>query len=202
MKILLLGANGRTGREIIKRALDAGDFITALVRSEDKLIDITHPHLSVYTGNVCNSSTLKEILPGHDVVISTLGPKLPTKTACAIYSDSAKAIVDAMQESDVNRLLVTSTALLYPSRTLLERIIHLIARHSAKNAGLMEASIRSSSLDWTIARMGFLNDKLSNNYIMAESSGGAISRSAVASFLLTEARESTHVHKVVGLSEK
>ncbi|MCG9727546.1 NAD(P)-dependent oxidoreductase [Vibrio brasiliensis] len=206
MKILLLGANGRTGREILNRALRAGDSVTALVRSEDRLADITHSQLSVHVGNVCDSNDLKKIISGHDLVISTLGPRLPTKAACTIYSDSAKAIVDAMQDCGVKRLLVTSTALLFPTNKLLDRILRFVARHSARNASLMEETIRASSLEWTIARLGFLNDKTSIDYRQAEGAlpegGGAISRAAVANFLLSEAKQPVHVHNVVGISNK
>lgn len=202
MQIILLGANGRTGREVLSRALDSGDSVTALVRAEDRLADVTHSRLDVRVGNVCDSSALKEILPGHDLLISTLGPRMPTKVACTIYSESAIAIVDAMQECGVTRLLVTSTALLFPSDKLLDRVLRLVARHNVRNAGLMEETIRSSNLEWTIARMGFLSDKFSMDFRLAEGAfpgGGSISRAAVAHFLLTEAKESKYPRKVVGL---
>ncbi|CAM3062725.1 hypothetical protein VITU102760_18965 [Vibrio tubiashii] len=70
----------------------------------------------------------------------------------------------------------------------------------------MEETIRSSGLEWTIARVGFLNDKASIDYRQAECSlpegGGAISRAALANFLLSEAKQSVHVHNVVGISNK
>ncbi len=203
MNIFLLGANGRTGREILSRALDAGDTVTALVRTKDRLADIAHSRLNVHAGSVCDSTTLKDILPGHDVVISTLGPRMPTKAACTIYSESATAIVDAMKECGVNRLLVTSTALLFPSEKLLDRILGFIAMHNARNAGLMEETIRTSNLEWTIARLGFLSDKSSIDFRLAEGAlpdgGGSISRAAVAHFLLTEAKQSVYVNKIIGL---
>ena len=67
----------------------------------------------------------------------------------------------------------------------------------------MEERIRSSSLDWTIARTGFLTNDGATSYRHAEGAspkgGGSISRAAVACFLLTEAQESTHLRQVVGL---
>lgn len=203
MKIILLGANGRTGREILNRALNAGDAVTAVVRSEDSLTDVSHSQLSIQIANVCDPNALKQILPGHDIVISTLGPRMPTKVACAIYSEFAKAIVEAMKVCGVKRLLVTSTALLFPSGKLLDRILGFIARPSVRHAGLMEGINSASDLEWTIARMGFLNDKSSKNFRVAEGTlpdgGSSISRAAVAHFFLTEAKQSSYVNKVVGL---
>ncbi|MGK7910671.1 MAG: NAD(P)-dependent oxidoreductase [Synechococcus sp.] len=203
MKIALLGANGKTGRQIIGRALDAGDTVTALVRTEDRLADVTHKHLNVRIANVCNSDALKAVLPEHDIVISTLGPRKPTKTACAIYSESATAIVEAMQQSGVTRLIVMSTALLFPSDKLSDRVLNWIAKHNAQSAKTMEETIRTSNLDWTIVRTGFLNSNNSTEYRTAVGAfpdgGGSISRAAVARFLLTEARECKHLRQIVGL---
>ena len=189
----------------MSRALDAGDTVTAFVRDEDRLADVTLSRLNVYVGNVCDARDLKEILPGHDLFISTLGPRTPTKAACTIYSKSAVAIVEAMQECGVKRLLVTSAALLFRSDGLLDRFLRFVARHNARNAGLMEQTICASSLEWTIARLGFLNDKNSMDFRLAEGAfpdGGSISRAAVASFLLSEAKKSKYLYKVVGLYGK
>lgn len=204
MNLVLLGANGRTGREVLGRALSAGDRVTALVRGEDKLGDISHERLEVHVGNACDPGDLEAVLPGHDVLISTLGPRLPTKAASAVYSDSAASIVDAMQGSGVNRLLVTSSALLFPSDKLLDRVLRRLTPNVVREAGLMEERIRSSSLDWTIARVGFLTNDPATGYRhctgASPKGGGSISRAAVARFLLAEARESAHVGQVVGLS--
>lgn len=204
MNVVLLGANGRTGREVLGQALSAGDRVTALVRVADNLGDVSHERLEVRVGDACNPGVLEAILPGHDVLISTLGPRLPTKAATAVYSDSAASIVDAMQGSGVNRLLVTSSALLFPSDRLLDRALRRLTPNVVREAGRMEERIRSSSLDWTIARMGFLTNDPATGYRHATGAspegGGSISRAAVARFLLAEAREAAHVGQVVGLS--
>ena len=203
MNIVLLGANGRTGREVLGRALSAGDTVTALVRAAGKLDDLGHERMAVRVGNVCDPKVLEALLPGHDVVISTLGPRLPTKAASAVYSDSAASIVEAMQGSDVNRLLVTSSALLFPSTKLLDRVLRRLTPNVVREAGRMEERIRSSGLDWTIARTGFLTNDGATGYRHAEGvlpeGGGSISRAAVACFLLADARQSAHIRQVVGL---
>lgn len=204
MNIVLLGASGRTGREVLVRALSAGDGVTALVRAEGKLADLSHERLEVHVGSACNPRVLAALLPGRDVVISTLGPRRPTKASAAVYADSARAIVGAMEGSDVNRLLVTSSVLLFPSGRLRDRVLRGLVRSIVQEARCMEELICASSLDWTIARTGFLTNDASTAYRHAEGAspkcGGSISRAAVASFLLTEARQSAHLRQVVGLS--
>ena len=204
MNIVLLGANGRTGREVLVRALSAGDTVTALVRAEGKLADLGHERLEVHVGSACDPRVLEKLLPGHHVVISTLGPRRPTKASAAIYSESANSIVDAMQASDVNRLLATSSALLFPSDRLRDRALRGLVRNVVKEARRMEDRIRASSLDWTIVRIGFLTDDATTEYRHAKGAspegGGSVSRAAVACFLLTAARQPTRLRQVVGLS--
>ncbi len=203
MKILLLGANGRTGREFLARALSAGHTVTGLVRAEDRLADVSHERLRVRVGDPCDASVLKPLLPGHDLVVSVLGPRLPSKAASAVYPESAAALVDALQASGVDRLLVTSSALLFPPDTLSVRVLRRLVPRIVEGARRMEERIVSSSLDWTIARTGFLtNDSETTHRLgvgMLPEGAGPVSRAAVSSFLLQEAQHGSHRRKVVGL---
>jgi len=204
MKLLLLGANGRAGREILSQGLAAGNSITALVRTKNRLSDVSHPRLQVCAGDVCDSRFLEPIIAGHDAVISVLGPRLPTKLACEIYSKSARSIVAAMLKTDVSRLLVTSTALLFPSSKLSDQFLRWVAKQNIVHAGLMEKHIISSSLEWTIVRCGFLTNSNDMNLRSANNlfpeGGGSISRAALAKFFINEASDPNCLGQVVGLS--
>ncbi len=54
MRILVIGASGGTGREIVKQALEAGHDVTALVRNPAKF-SLAHEHLTVARGNVMDA---------------------------------------------------------------------------------------------------------------------------------------------------
>ena len=203
MKIALLGANGRTGRLVIRQALAAGDTVTGLVRSADSLSDVQHDRLQVRVGDVCDPEFLRTVVPGHDAIISTVGPRSPMKSACTIYPLSAAAIAEAMQATGLQRVLITSTALLFPPSGLFDHVLRVIARNNQKAAGLMEERISDANLEWTFARTGFLTDGADKEFRKAEGAmpdgGGSISRSALANFLLTELKKSDHVGEAVGL---
>ncbi len=203
MRILLLGANGKTGREVLARALKQGHRVTALVRSEDRLADTRHDALIVKVGNVCDPSVLRPLVPGHDLVISVLGPRRPTKAATAIYHESATAIVDAMRHGKVKRLLLMSSALLFPDDSLSVRALRWLVPNNVQSARRMEEWIIGSELHWTIVRTGFLNTKSETRCRIGRGvlpeGGGAVSRAAVAEFLLSEAVQSAHVKKIVGV---
>lgn len=205
MKIVLLGANGRTGRLVMRQALATGHTVTGLVRSADSLSDVHHDRLQVRVGNVSDPTFLKDVLPGHDAVVSTVGSRSPMKSACAIYSDSAAAIAEAMQATGLKRVLITSTALLFPPSGIFDHVIRVIARNNQKAAALMEDLIRNAGLDYTFARTGFLTNGDDPNFTKAEGAvpdgGGSISRLALANFLVTELKQSDHVGEVIGLCE-
>lgn len=204
--MLLLGANGRTGREIIKLSLKANSPITAVVRNKESLNDINHPLLEVIEADATNSEQLSPIISNHDTIISTLGPKTPREKDCAIYSNSASAITDAANNQSPKRLLIISTALLFPNHSLVNKILGFIARHNVAHAKLMEDRIKSSSLDWTIVRVGFLTNKPSDEFHLLTdampTASRSISRSALAHFLFKEVSEQKYNQQTVGLCAK
>ena len=84
MKLVVLGANGRTGKHVLDAALADGCDVTAVVRREDALRDVTHDKLKVVVGDPCDPSFLATVFQGQDAVISTLGGRRPTKAATSV----------------------------------------------------------------------------------------------------------------------
>jgi putative NADH-flavin reductase len=72
MRLFLIGANGRTGTEIIDLARTRGHEVTAFVRSPQKLTPAGS--LTVVQGDPLRSETIAAALPGHDAVLSAIGP--------------------------------------------------------------------------------------------------------------------------------
>ncbi|WP_353807616.1 NAD(P)-dependent oxidoreductase [Agromyces sp. SYSU T00194] len=70
--IAVLGATGRTGREIVVRALAKGHHVTALVRRPDAL-GVEDEHLSVVVGDATDRDAIDRVLDGVDAVVSSLG---------------------------------------------------------------------------------------------------------------------------------
>jgi len=99
--------------------------------------------------------------------------------------------------------MVTSSALLFPADGLLARILPRLVPKVVSEAQRIEDLIRAPGLDWTIARTSFLTNDNATGYRLASGAlperAGAISRAAVAHFLLTEAKRSAYRRQVVGL---
>ena len=77
MKILVLGATGRTGRLFTRKALEQGHTVTAYVRNPHKARTLqgTHPNLTIIPGTLDDAGRLAAASSGQDVMVGTLGQK-------------------------------------------------------------------------------------------------------------------------------
>src|SRR5712691_8079713 len=112
MKLFVIGATGRTGREIVQQALARGHQVTAFVRSPER-ITLKNARLTVRKGNVMDETQLFDAIENHDAVLSTLGPREVFKPSSMLH-DSALATTRAMNRSGVKRLVVLSAAAHFP----------------------------------------------------------------------------------------
>ena len=77
MKILVLGATGRTGRFFTRKALEEGHSVTAYVRNPDKARTLlgAHQNLTITPGTLNDAKRLAAASAGQDVMVSLLGQK-------------------------------------------------------------------------------------------------------------------------------
>lgn len=204
MKLVVLGANGGTGQHVLRAALEDGMTVTAIVRSEGKRPKIDHPNLKTVVGDPCDPAFLKTVLRGQDALISTLGGRAPTKSATSVYYRSADAIVEAAWDTGLKRVLVTSTALLFPEQTLLGTLLQYLVPNVVRSADKMEKVLQSSGLNWTAARAGFLNDAREATYRAAKGAlpkdGTAVPRLALARFLVDAVQNPETNYAAYGVS--
>ena len=87
MNLTVFGATGGVGRHVVTQALDRGDHVTAYVRNPVKL-DVTHPALTVVSGELTDRDAIGQAVRGADAVISALGPSLNRKASWAARSST------------------------------------------------------------------------------------------------------------------
>ena len=195
MNLLVIGATGGTGTEVIKQALAAGHRVTALVRDPNKL-PLQHPALRVVQGDVLDATAVARALEGCEAVVSALGVKLGQPPG-STRSRGTRTLVELMQLGAVRRLVAVSTvgagdsrrAQSMISRWLLPR---LIGAARLAEADAQEAIIAASALAWTIVRPPRLVDGPMTGSAQAAvglrtSMRSQIRRADLAHFLLDEA---------------
>src|SRR6266567_8866461 len=80
MKVVVLGATGGTGLEIVRQAIERGHTVTALVRSPDRLKQF-RDRITIKQGDLLNSADLERAIQGQDAVVSAFGPRVPLSKA-------------------------------------------------------------------------------------------------------------------------
>jgi|GraSoiStandDraft_14_1057315.scaffolds.fasta_scaffold77359_2 putative NADH-flavin reductase len=206
MKLLVLGATGGTGLEIVRQAIEHGHSVTAFVRSPERLKPF-EDRVTVKQGDLLNSAELERVIIGHDAVVSGFGPRVPISKADAnLLQQFAVALTTAMPHTEVRRVIVESVAFLFknsivPPAYLLGR---LFFPGTVADASAMEQVFAESGLDWTIVRPPQLTDKpYTGKYRVREgrlpSFGFKISRADVADFMLKAVENRSSIGKIVGI---
>jgi putative NADH-flavin reductase len=164
MRVLITGATGRVGREVVKQALARGHESIALSRSADKL-DIQNSRLQKVAADVREENSVIPLLEGVDAVIHAVGigaSKAPT----TIYSQGARSIIAGMIQFSVKRLVVVSSqaANVWANQPLFAKIILLpILQHlfgaTYDDMRRMERVLWESSVHWTQVRSPYINSK-------------------------------------------
>jgi putative NADH-flavin reductase len=207
VKILVLGATGGLGQEIVRQAEERGHAVTAFVRARGRL-DASVGRITIVQGDVLNGTQLEGVIAGQDAVLSGFGPRVPiSKYDSHLLQVFANALTTAMLHTGVQRVVVVSVAFLFrdsivPPAYLAGRLFFpaLVA-----DASEMEHVFTNSELDWTIVRPPRLTDKpRTGRYRVSEGRlphfGFAISRADVADFVLKCAENHVSSRKIVGIS--
>ncbi|MPZ53159.1 MAG: NAD(P)H-binding protein [Acidimicrobiia bacterium] len=174
MRLTIFAATGGIGGHLVEQGLEEGHEITAAVRNPDKLrhhvpavtVDLEHP----------DPGAMEVAIKDSDAVLSALGPR--AKHEWGIVTRGTKSIVDAMEKTDVRRLLVVSGAGISvvptptrpnppkrePGAGVLNRYFNtplakLVLGEHFVDVAMMEDVLRSSGLDWTAVRAPLLTDQ-------------------------------------------
>jgi len=204
MRLFILGANGKTGTQLVDLALARGHEVTAFVRSPGK-ITRRHPRLEVRRGDPHRVDELASALPGHDVVLSALGVRPPKAfRPHTLVQECAASTVAAMTRAGVKRLVLVSVAVLFPLKGLRFAFFRRLLTHVMRDLGAAEQIVRATPLDWTIARPPRLIDRPDEAYRSTRdelpSRGFSMSFRGVAAFMLDAVEHRAHVHEIVGLA--
>lgn len=190
MRILVVGASGRTGRHLVEQALGHGHEVTAFVREAARL-GITDPYLRVVEGDVTKPETLSPAVERQDAVVSVIGA--PPGREVHTFSDGSANLIRSMTARGVRRLVVLSSSGVGATGDVPLRFRALLAlpgmRAVYEDLQRMEDDVMLSDLDWTIVRPSRLTDgPQTGHYRVVEGSfvpkGSQISRADLAALLL------------------
>ena len=206
-RLLVLGATGGTGRQLVAQALERGFSVTAMVRNPSKLT-ITHPQLTVVSGNVLDAASVEAAVRGQDAVLSALGHKRfypPNR----ILSAGTANVLRAMETHGVARFVCETSLGIGDSAwrmgvyyTLFTIPVVLPFYYWDKTR--QERVIAGSGVEWVIVRPGLLNNGEKRGRYRHGRVGSflwtvRISRADVAAFMLDQLESDTYLRAAPGV---
>jgi putative NADH-flavin reductase len=200
MKVVIFGASGRTGQELVQQALLKNYQVTAVVRNATKLAHFKHlENLAVTEADIFDATAIAAILAGKDSVLCALGgPEAfsrKVRTTPNLLFDSAKIIVSVMQQHGLHRIVCLSSFgvgdslrqknfLGYLYRYI---FVPLALRAEFADKERQETVLKTSSnLEWVLVRPTSLMSRPAKGLIKVDPKNprATITRADVATFML------------------
>lgn len=205
MHIVVAGASGRTGREVVRRAVSLGMRVAAIVRPGTEFA--APPGVSVLRADVL-ADQVAELPADADVVISTLG--MGADLATPVCEPGTRNLIAAMERVGITRMVAVSAVPAYAAglgepwwfriiRTLVRRRRPAVYDDIEAMERLLQAS--RATCRWTIVRPGYLTDGPATEYrLLAERNATtSVHRVDLAHALLDLAGDDRTVGRAYGL---
>ncbi len=156
MRIAVVGASGRLGRRLVRRALEAGYRVVAFVRFPI-FLRFSHKALTIVRGDSKDERAVERALNNVEAVMSVLG--LDAGIAPDSTKRAASAVITAMKRVGVRRLVWQTGSgvpymgeTLFGSRKAMRSALGLIGSSALKNVEEALRLLMESDLDCTVVR--------------------------------------------------
>ncbi|VVC84653.1 NAD(P)H-binding protein [Sideroxydans sp. CL21] len=218
MRILLLGATGRTGRHVLEYALSQGIEVAALVRRA-AAITVHSDKLTVVEGSPMNADDVRKAIAGCDAVVSALNNNRTSDNPWArrlspslFMTQSIRTCLAAMKEMDMRRIVVLSSVGVNDSFDDAVFVMRWLIRntnlqYTFQDHDAQESELRRSGMDWTAVRAALLNNgkrlkTLVESYYNEPKPALTISRLHTARFLIDCLNDPATFRKAPTISER
>jgi putative NADH-flavin reductase len=197
MRVIVFGASGRTGKNIVEGALAAGHEVTALVRDPRRLASAS-PRLALAVGDVLDAAAVETAMAGQDAVLIALGTGADLRPTTVLSRGTAN-IVRAMETHGVRRVIcLLSGWLFYESYPPMFRDI--TAEHERQLA-----TLRASRLGWVAVCPPQITDgPATGRYRIAVNAlptgGVQVSKADIAEFMVSQLADDTYLGHAVGIA--
>lgn len=155
MRVIVFGATGGTGSEVVSRALAARHEVTAFVR--DPSVAKFDSRVRLQPGDATDAQSVAAAIAGQDAVVCAIGPRRGTP-AGTLISTAVSNILTGMKAHGVRRFVYESGRMVGTGKGLKLPFAVGLALYRRMNHALYldkvraEKAIRGTDLDWVILR--------------------------------------------------
>lgn len=200
MKILLIGATGQTGQQVLPLLLQAGYTVTVMARNPGAFAT-KHTTLRVIPGDVRQAEAIEAAVEGQDAVMSCYGSRSLKRDD--VHELFFTHLIDAMHKHGVKRLVSLSAwgagGSAHEVPLLFKLFRNTLLRHVYADKNRAEALVDESDLLYTHVRPGRLLNAPARGGVRAAPTGaglkGVMTRADLAVFMVAQLTDSTWVRK-------
>lgn len=202
MRIVVLGAAGQLGREVVRALVARGHTVCAAVRRPpDPALPIS---VEIRIADARNKSEIRAAIRGFDAVVNVIGGGTLRRNDVA--STTSAAAVAAAQEAGVQRYVAMSAGMVALDWPFFKYVLRpLIFRHILAQHCRVEEIVRASSLAWTIARPSALTNRPPRGYeasLELQPRAFTTARADVAAFIAEELEKNKYVRQAVFIASR
>ena len=199
MKIAIIGANGKTGTEVVNRALARGHDVRAGYYGLPP-VQTPNQSLTILKCNATVREDVEKLLDGVDAVVLTLGHT--KRTPPTMQADATRLVLDIMKEKGIQRIVsLTGVGVVVSGdkRRLFERIFNILfARVQAvrvRDGEAHHALIVQSDRRWTVFRAFKLTNGEAEPWSLKANVPGMLltSRKTVAEAMVRVIEDDSHL---------
>jgi uncharacterized protein len=207
MNVIVFGATGQVGLQLVKQALWRGHSVKAYGRNVYEM-DIENEKLEKIKGGLFDASDILHAIKGTDAVLSAIGGAFDGSDKAR--SLGMKTIIAQMQKASVNRIVALGNmsilnfdeeSLIIDQENYPEEFLPVGNEHRKAYEYL-----KNSMLNWTfVCSPDIMNDGPTGNYITTKDyppqpNKNHINAGDLAQFMLNELEKNEYVKSRVGIS--
>lgn len=201
MKIAIIGGNGKAGRFLMKKTIEAGYEVRMLMRKAKQPTN-NHENVEIIQGDAANIDDIRSLLTGCDAVINTIGP---AGSGIFIFHKVTNHILTVMKEIDMTRYILVSGGSLDvqgDQKSIMNKIgakmFRVFLPSMMKDKYEELECLQESDVDWTLVRLPFIVEDSSAGNIkesIVNMPGMTIRNGDIARFLIEQISDATYVRK-------
>jgi len=205
--VLVLGATGATGKQVVRQLLDSHHKVSVIVRSKERMLAAIEDNPNKNMLSITEAASLQpddltdaqlqQHVQAADIVVSCLGHTLDAK---GIWGHPRRLVTDAVKRfADKKFILMVSDGVAHPNdnprawyeRALLFVLRHVIPPHADNEEAAAYLLDQAEKLEWIVVRPTVLIETdAPTPYTIYDKpldmlfGGGEVSRSTVAKFMV------------------
>lgn len=161
MRVLVVGATGVLGRNVVPRLVERGHAVRAMIRHPEQTSFLEHAGVEPVLGDIFDAESLNSAARGCDAALhlATAIPKSSDQDWSLndrIRREGTGNLIAAATDNGVKRYIQQSITLCYGERgqMIVDESATLQPTPMSQSAVDMEKLVRSSSVEWCILRGG------------------------------------------------